>query len=177
MLDNSVAYTRYKFLGQEFLTWLWFMIEVNPEELVSIQENFTALTVGNRLVVENRHMGTMETVTIKGDGAGLEEARLALGKGAQVSEMHLSFQAGDHTWHFTLKGESLHLSTLKVPETGPSDSEDQWEGAILEKAFLYEKAVLLVQGLYQRFIQRRIHGEWGTLVVPEIKTWIARKER
>lgn len=27
MLDVSVSYDRYKFLGYEFLTWLWFLIE------------------------------------------------------------------------------------------------------------------------------------------------------
>ena len=29
MLDIAVAYNRYKFLGNEFLTWLWFMIETD----------------------------------------------------------------------------------------------------------------------------------------------------
>jgi hypothetical protein len=29
MLDVSVSYNRYKFLGHEFLTWLWFLMEKN----------------------------------------------------------------------------------------------------------------------------------------------------
>ena len=30
MLDISIAYNRYKYLGHEFLTWLWFIMENEP---------------------------------------------------------------------------------------------------------------------------------------------------
>ena len=30
MLDVAVAYNRFKFLGEEFLTWLWFVIDQDP---------------------------------------------------------------------------------------------------------------------------------------------------
>jgi len=39
MLDVSVAYNRYKFLGHEFLTWLWFMIETDKDTLISPEED------------------------------------------------------------------------------------------------------------------------------------------
>ena len=31
MLDLAVAYNRYRFLGDEFLTWLWYTIENDPD--------------------------------------------------------------------------------------------------------------------------------------------------
>ena len=30
MLDIATAYNRYRFLGYEFLTWLWFAMENKP---------------------------------------------------------------------------------------------------------------------------------------------------
>jgi hypothetical protein len=173
MLDVSVAYEKYKFLGYEFLTWLWFVIEKDPEYLRGIQPEMKSLDVGNRLVLENRQTGAVETVTIKGDDAGLEEARLSLKKGGMVSEMNLMYRSGDHKWQFTIKGESFHISTLKIPETGPVESGEDWEGGVLERIFLYEKAVTLVRQLYSSFIRLRIQNEWSNRVVPQIKNWLS----
>ena len=173
MLDVSVAYNRYKFLGFEFLTWIWFMMESDQESLRNIQNDIVTIDVGNRLVLENRHTGTVETITIKGDDAGLEEARLALKKGAMVSEMNLVYKAGDQKWQFTVKADSLQISTLKIPETGPMETEEDWEGAILERIFLYEKAIVLITNLFQGFIRLRIINEWSKRVIPQMKQWIS----
>jgi hypothetical protein len=173
MLDVSVSYNKYKFLGYEFLTWLWFMMESEQKNIKNIQKDIVEINIGNRLVLENRHTGAVETVTIKGDDAGLEEARLALKKGALVSEMNMFFKLGEQKWQFTLKGESFHISTLKIPETGPVEKEEDWEGAVLEKIFLYEKAITLVRALYQKFIKLRIIDEYTNNVIPKINNWIS----
>ena len=173
MLDVSVSYNRYKFLGYEFLTWLWFMMESDQETLLNMQKDITAIDVGNRLVLENRNTGAVETITIKGEDAGLEEARLALKKGAMVSEMNVSYKSGEQKWKFTLKAESFHISSLKIPETGPVEKEEDWEGAVLERIFLYEKAIILVKVLYQKFINLRILDEWSHRVIPKMNNWIS----
>lgn len=176
MLDVSVAYEKYKFIGYEFLTWLWFVIETDPEYLRGIQPEMTSIDVGNRLVIENRKTGAVETITIKGDDAGLEEARLSLKKGGMVSEMNLIYRAGDQKWQFTVKGESFNISTLKIPETAPAgmvESEEDWEGGALERIFLYEKAIMLVRHLYKGFIRLRIQNEWSNRVVPQMKNWLS----
>lgn len=176
MLDVAISYEKYKFIGYEFLTWLWFMCETDQESLRQIQKEMVALDVGNRLVLENRKTGTVETVTIAGDDAGFEEARLALKKGAMVSEINMVYRSGDQKWKFSIKGESFHLSTIKAPETTPAglgDTDEDWEGAVLEKVFLYEKMIELVRSLYQRFIRLRVQNEWSGRVVPQMKNWIS----
>ncbi len=172
MLDVSVAYERYKFLGYEFLTWLWFMMENDFEGLSKLYEELSSFEMGNRLVLENRHTGAVEVVTIKGDDAGLEEAQLALKKGAMVSEINLSFNIGEQKWRYTIKGESLNISTMKVPETGPMETEDDMEGGILEKIYLYEKGIELMEKLYNGFIKTRISPDWKNKVLPNIRKWM-----
>lgn len=173
MLDVAVAYERYKFLGYEFLTWLWFMMETDFEGLCRLQNELAAFEMGNRLVLENRQTGTVEVVTIRGDEAGLEEAQLALRKGALVCEMNISFKIGDHQWRYTIKGESLNISTMKVPETGSLESAEDFEGGVLEKIFLYEKGILLLENLYKGFIHLRVSDVWKKQVVPDIRKWMA----
>ena len=66
MLDIAVAYNRYRFLGNEFLTWLWFAIENEMETIRQCDPDLLDLNVGNRMVLENRLANGKESITIKG---------------------------------------------------------------------------------------------------------------
>lgn len=174
MLDIAVAYNRYGFLGNEFLTWLWFLIENDQSKLSASDQDFVSLEIGNRIVFENRlNDNSLETITIKGDDAGLEEGLLALKKGSVVTELNLSFKAGDQEWRFNIKGESMNISGLKSPETATVEKKEDIEGAVLEKAFLYQKAIDLIDNLFKQFIKTRISDEWKNEVIPHIKKWIS----
>jgi len=172
MLDVSISYNRYKFLGHEFLTWLWFVMENDEPRIKGLDQEPLALRIGNRMVLENRRGDALESITIKGDDAGLEEGLLALRKGAVVTEMNLLYEAGDNQWQFTIKGESLHLVSFRCPQTGPVETEEDVEGAVLEKAYLYEKAIQLTDKLYKEFITLRVSDQWPKKVVPSVKKWI-----
>jgi hypothetical protein len=176
MLDVAVAYNRYKFLGFEFLTWLWYSIEENRELFNTIEPELTVLEIGNRLVLENRVQDALESITIKGDDAGLEEGLIALRKGAVVTEMNLICKFGDNEWRLTLKGESFDIAGLKTPESGPLETSEDIEGRLLEKVFLDEKAIQLVDKLYRYFIRLRISNEWNEAIVPRLRKWLYDKQ-
>jgi len=173
MLDIAVAYDRYRFLGYEFLTWLWYLTEKDPDRFQKLDPDLAAFDMGNRVVLENMtEDAPQESITIKGDDAGLEEGMLALLKGAVVTEMNMIYKSGDHEWRFNLKGESLNISGLKTPETAPVESEDDMDGAVLEKVYLYEKVLSLIDALYGDFIRLRISDNWANEAAPKISAWI-----
>ena len=171
MLDIAIAYNRYKFLGNEFLTWLWFIIETGPEKLRRHDADLVSITVGNRMVLENTRNNAKETVTIKGDNADLEEGRLAVKKGALVAEIHLSYKTGAQHFEFSLKGESLNISSLKLPETGPVETPEDLEGVVLEKIYLIEKVVTLANGLFSSFVHLRLSNTWDRQAKAQIRKW------
>jgi len=172
MLDVAIAYNRYRFLGNEFLTWLWYTLENRSEQLVEIDADLSTLEIGNRMVLENRRSEGLETITIKGDDAGLEEGLLALKKGALVTEMNFIYRSGDNTWQFNLKGESLNISSFKTPETAVSQTKEDIEGAVLEKIFLYEKVILFIEGAFRHFVRLRISDDWEKKMISQMKQWI-----
>lgn len=172
MLDVSVSYNRYKFLGYEFLTWLWFAIEKDQDNIRKLEQEITSLEIGNRIVLENRKKDAVESITIKGDDAGLEEGILALKKGAGVTEINLSYKAGDQEWRFTIKAESLNILSLKPPYTGPIESQEDLEGAVLEKIYLYDRAIQLTDNLFKQFIKLRVSDDWNKKIVSRVKKWI-----
>ena len=172
MLDVAVAYNRYQFLGEEFLTWLWFIID-NDQDLFKIfDKEYVALEVGNRIVFENRRKEAAERLTIKGDGASLEEGIVALKKGALVTELNLVYKSSELTWQFTLKGESLNISSLSIPSTGSAESEEDLEGVVLEKIFLFEKILNLIENLFSHFVKLRVSDTWQGKEVTRIRKWI-----
>lgn len=173
MLDIAVAYNRYRFLGNEFLTWLWYAMENEMETIRQCDPDLLDLDVGNRVVLENRLANGKESITIKGDAAGLEEALLALRKGALITDMHVVYKSGTLKWQFALKGENLSFSGLKLPESGPIESSDDKSGVVLEKIYLYDKSFQLIDKLFQSFIRLRLSEKWVHQVLPEMKRWIS----
>ena len=172
MLDVAVAYSRYQFLGEEFLTWLWFIIEKNQHLIKDLDKDFVALEIGNRVVFENRRKDLAERITIKGEGASLEEGIIALKKGALVTELNAIYKSAELMWQFTIKGESLNISSLSTPETGSAESEEDIEGAVLEKIYLYDKVLQLLSRLYSHFAKLRVSNTWQTKEMPQITKWI-----
>lgn len=171
MLDVAVAYNRFKFLGEEFLTWLWFVIEKDPVILKKADPDLTSLEIGNRIVLENRHKKSIERITIKGENASLEEAMLALQKGALVAELNLVYRSAEQKWQFTIKAESLNLSSLKTPQTAVPESPEDMEGVVLEKIFLYDKILQFLDKLYKTFIKYRVSTRWQKRDISLIKNW------
>lgn len=171
MIDVSVSYNKYKFLGNEFLTWLWFIIE-NEEINVKDHEHVN-LEIGNKIVIERVNgEDSLENITIKGDDAGLEEGKISLQKGAVVTEISVIYKSGEYEWKFTIKGESFNISNLKTPETESLKKKDEFEGAVLEKYYLYNKMVDFIDKIYRKFIEIRLSKKWNDEILLNIKKWI-----
>ena len=173
MLDVAVAYNRYRFLGNEFLTWLWFMIDTGQDELKNSDAELTALEIGNRIDLENRRDEKIERITIKGDDADLKEGYLALKKGALATDLNLVFRSAGHQWQFNLKGESLNISALRIPETGGAESEEDIEGLVLEKIYLHERIIRFVESAFRHFVHLRTSDKWEGTVTAGIHRWLS----
>lgn len=169
MLDIAVAYNRFKFLGFEFLTWLWFSIDSENNKLPEID----ALSIGNRIVLENRQNNSVEVLIIKGDDAGLEEGLLALKKGAVVTEINLFYSEGQEKWHFSLKGENLNIQQIKHPDIGTVETSEDIDAFVFEKTHHYNKIIALIDTLFSEFLLIRLSNRWSADVVIKIKKWLA----
>lgn len=174
MLDIATAYNKYSFLGNEFLTWIWFLIETDHDitTLCGSQDPIT-LEIGNSISLEN-NLGdkSKEKITIKGDQAGLEEGTTALKKGAWVTDINLLCKIGEEEYKLSIKGESFNLTGLKTPSMDTSTSEDEIEGMVLEKVFLLSKVTQVIDTLFLKYIEKRISDEWNSNDFQAFKRWI-----
>jgi hypothetical protein len=173
-LDKAVGWTSFEkpyqpdFGGSSFVygNYLVFSLRID-------RKTVSAKLVKKHVVIESekRHKKTVERITIKGENAGLEEAMLALQKGALVAELNLIYRSAEQKWQFTLKGESLNLSSMKTPKIAAPESSEDMEGFILEKIFLYDKILQFIEKLYKTFIRYRLSDHWQNRDVALIKKW------
>jgi len=177
MLDVISAYNQFKFLGHEFLTWLCFVIQTDPSLFNRFDSEFVSLDVGDRIVLENRSGDSLERITIKGEAASLEEGFLALKKGSLVTELSLIYVSDDKTWQFTLKGESLNISNLRVPLSPGNQSTENLESLLLNKTFSCDKIFQVLDSLFCHFIKIRLSPDtWQDTVVLQIAAWLRSKQ-
>jgi len=169
MLDASISYHRYAFLGCEFLTWLWY--SVSSSGINTILKKGDSLEIGNKIVLERKLSDSIEKITIKGKDADLEEGMISLKKGAVVKELNLLYKSGDKEWFFTVTGETLSLSNIKTPDIGFIETKNDVEGFAMEKFFLFSSIYSLIDDLYKNFITVRVSEKWNP-VVSDIKKWI-----
>jgi hypothetical protein len=175
MLDIAVSYNKYRFLGNEFLTWIWYLADtgVDLSELAQIKDKAVTIKIGNGIVLENA-MGdqSVEKISIKGNDAGLEEGLTALRKGALVTDMNLVVTIDGNEFRFTLKGESMNITGLKTPPLAAVEQENELEGAVLEKLYLCQSILGVIDSLFYAFVRKRISEDWKNQDLPAIRQWI-----
>lgn len=176
MLDLSVAYHRYRFVGHEFLTWLWYILEKDPKQIEIEKFSDVSARIGNRVVLENTYHQSTETVIIKGEDVGLEEALLSLKKGGMISEMNLIVSSDRQQWQLTVKGEGLTVSGLKILDSMEVESEEDLESALLDRIATCENVMEWLYAVFCIFLKKRLSNDWDRRVVVEMRQWITDRE-
>src|SRR3989339_740328 len=153
MLDASISYYRYAFLGCEFLTWVWYSI--SSSGINKFLQKGDSLEIGNKIVLERKLQDFFEKITIKGKDADLEEGIISLKKGAVVKEINLLYKSGDKEWFFTVSGENLSLSNIKTPDIGFIETKNDVDGFASEKIFLFTVICSLLVNLFKILLNLR----------------------
>jgi hypothetical protein len=110
-----------RFVGREFLLWLWFESEIFDATLRTKEHGEFGLWIERQLVVS---ASKQEVTRIKGSfPAGSREAKeaLGLGKMPETAGLHLSWR--EHETSFVLKAEQMSLSGLAL-KTALGHEED-----------------------------------------------------
>ncbi len=188
-----------RFVGREFLLWLWFESEMFEGTLSTADHGDFGLWIEKSFTLS----AGKETTRIKGAyPAGSREAKEALlrGKLPEACGLHLSWR--DQETSFTLKAEQMAFAGLRLPtvlgagedeapklldEPGPpprgkkrakksEDASDEAHEAFYERMHLTRDVESLVEALYRDFLALRLGSAWEAVVLPALHAW-ARGEK
>jgi len=192
-----------RFVGREFLLWLWFESEVLEATLSTAKHGTFGLWIEKQLVLSIGKEATRIRGTYPGGSREAKEA-LALGKLPEAAGIHLSL--GDREITFLLKAERLALSGLSLPTvlggaeeeqapvslaprrppgrgkrtTALQDREaasDEKHEAFYERMRLTREVEELVEALYGDFLGLRLDASWKGFVEPALVLWARGQKR
>ena len=160
-------------LGREFLTWLWSKSEERDGTVQVSGMGDVEISFARRLALESGGGEYAESIVCQGLHAGLKEGKAAIQEGKKVKEARIQLGVGPEKFEFTLKGDSFHFQTLRLPAGVEEEEEDSDKGGrVLERIYLMEKAMKTMDQLFFTFLKRRLSPQWSSEEIPRIKKWL-----
>ena len=165
-----------RFLGQEFLTWLWWKSE---ERGGSVEiPGFGDITVvfEKHMLLEYGEGEYSEKLVCTGLQTELKEARTGLLMGKKLEQARIQIVKDTYEWNFTLGAALFEFRNVRLPKTaateqGGGNSDEETEGMILERVFLFEELVRIINDLFRLFLKVRITSDWSA-ELQTIRGWV-----
>lgn len=161
-------------LGQDFLTWLWFKSDVAYTLFRTDDGQPFQVSMEKRMTVTGYVGFDRETTAMTSfyEGAPLTEARLGLRRGKKVSSALIHITKDDFVSDVSVKAADFSLNSLKTPKIDKSDRDDDPDSLFLEKVFLIETAVTLLDSLYRQFLGLRLDKDKWKKTTGEMMKWM-----
>jgi hypothetical protein len=161
--------TSRDFLGNEFLLWLWFKVEVDDDVITLADDSKIAVMPARTLVLECPR-GQTGRESIKSDApTQLPEAHRAVQAGKLPRQLGLTVVRHEQQYEFTLHAETLGVTGLKLPAAEGDALQAIREERVGQLRHLLETLELL----YDAFLQDRLGERW-TKETARIRKWVER---
>lgn len=182
-----------RFVGREFLLWLWFESELFEATLSTDEHGPFGLWIEKRLVLSAGKVSTRITSSLPGAGREAKEALLA-GQLPESAGIRIGREESETS--FVLKAEQMAVSGLKLQtvlgqeEEAPSalveelkgnkpkprrskkqDESDEAHEAFYERMRLTQEFEALLETLYRDFLALRLGEAWSDTVQPMLMAW------
>jgi hypothetical protein len=181
-----------RFVGREFLLWLWFESEVFDATLSTREHGPFGLWLEKRLVLSEGKESTRITAPTPGSG---REAKEALLRGQLPESAGIRIAWRDDETAFIYKAETLGVSGLKLQtilggkEEEPNQLLEEMLGNKGKKPkarkeaddsheVFYERMQMtaefeeLMETLYRDFLALRLSEGWREVVTPLLRGWV-----
>src|SRR5581483_8354345 len=159
--------TNRDFLGNEFLLWLWYMVENESDTIALSDKSEAALMLARSLVLECPR-GQTGRESISSDApAKLPEAFRAIQLGKLPRKVGLTIVRHDNQYELTLQAETLAITGARLPPVEGDDDRARRDARIGLIRHLLETLDLL----YAAFSERRCSTAWPKDMA-KIKKWL-----
>jgi hypothetical protein len=160
------------YLGNEFLLWLWFVLEAEGDALTLPDGSEAAVMLARTLALDcPRAMTGNETIRSAAP-TRLPEARRAVQAGKLPRQSGLVVVRHDQQYELTLQAETLAVGGAKLPDPEEGEGRGRLEERITQLRHLVETVDLL----YDAFLVRRLAPGWAE-EVGRMQRWLQREER
>jgi len=160
------------FLGEEFLTWLWFRWETEGGEFPLAGGRVVGVALDDFLTFAALTEDETEQTLRRGLPTRTAEARTALRQGHRLRKARLLLAEGDRQWTATLDAPTMTLSGVKLPDDAEECDSDADRTA--DRAANWLALHEIVQSLYGAFLKERLQDDYRTTGAESQAAWMAR---
>ncbi len=160
------------FLGNEFLLWLWYVLDAESDTLVLADQSEVTVLLARSLVLECPRGQTGRESIASDSPVHLPEARRAIQAGKLPRKAGLTLVRHDQQYELSLQAETLAINGAKLPPTEEEEERPRLEERVTQLRHLLETLDLL----YDAFGQRRLGSGWPKELA-KLQKWLQREER
>ncbi len=177
-MDLVDLITEKRFIGQEFLTWLWWKSEERGGTINLAGQGDITVVFEKHMLLEYGEAEYNERLVCSGLQTELKEARTGLRTGKKLEQARLQIVKDEKEYNLTLGATFFDYRNVKLPktestETGANSSDAEMEGAVLERIYLFEELVKIVNDLFRMFLDVRTSPGWLEELA-RVRTWVHR---
>ena len=165
-----------RFIGQEFLTWLWWKSEERGGSVAIPGYGDITVAFEKHMLLEYGEGEAAEKIICSGLKAELLEARTGLQVGKKLEQARIRIVKNDHEFNFTLAAGLMEFRNVRLPKTAGTEADEggnreEVEGMILERLFLFEDLVQTVNALFRHFLEMRTDDTWSS-ELEKVRSWV-----
>jgi hypothetical protein len=167
-----------RFLGQEFLTWLWWKSDERGGSVKLENEGDITIAFEKHMLLESGEGESSEKIICTGLQAELQEARTGLQMGKKLEQARIVIQHNNNEFSFTLAGALMEYRNVRLPKTEATENDttgkpEEIEGMILERIFLFEELIRIINVLFAMFLKVRLREQWRDELL-KIRHWVVK---
>ncbi|MFK7991228.1 MAG: hypothetical protein AB8I08_34750 [Sandaracinaceae bacterium] len=156
-----------RFLGREFLVWLWYESERLEGVLEVDAAHSVELWLEEQLTLVYEGLERAESQLKAGMPSATPEAKEALRQGKMPTKAKMRITRGPQTWGFLFQADTLSVAGVSVPALITEDTDERF----YERIQLIEELESMLGGLYGRFVRLRTSAQWDE-AADAIRAWI-----
>ncbi|MDR3088476.1 MAG: hypothetical protein LBU39_01490 [Desulfobulbaceae bacterium] len=169
------------FIGQEFLTWLWWKSEERGGSVALDEYGDILIVFEKHMLLESGEGESAEKLICSGLQTELKEARTGLSLGKKLEQARILLTHDAYEYHVTLTGGTMDFKSVRLPKTAaaedkPDNRAEELEGVMLERIFLFETLTRIVHKLFRMFLTLRIGDGWPQ-EAEKVRAWIGQTAR
>ncbi len=167
-----------RFVGQEFLTWLWWKSEERGGSIALPDRGDIIIVFEKHMLLEFGEGESNEKLICSGLQTELQEARTGLLMGKKLEQARIQLVHAEHEWNFTLAAALMEFRNVRLPKTAGTEGDggnnpEETEGMILERIYLFEELIRLVNELFLLYLKVRLGDAWRE-ELEKIRQWVNR---
>ena len=168
-----------RFLGQEFLTWLWWKSEERGGSIAIPGYGDIVVVFEKHMLLEYGEGEYSEKLVCTGLQTELKEARTGLLMGKKLEQARIQILKDTYEWSVTLGASLFEFRNVRLPKTAGTEQNlgepgEDIEGLILERVFLFEELVRIINDLFRMYLDTRTSDFWSD-EVENLRAWVGKE--